>query len=219
RQEAASKAALAKMYDEVQAQIYTDHELVVRLTQEEQEKYTVKERSKLLAKFFVRRKKQLAKERAEAIRSKPPIKTQLRNLMMTYLKHTGSEEDTKRIGSRMKRAAGSSLKHKSPKKQKVNDQESKDSDKEHRKCLKVVPDDDKAIDCETLDVKIPIFDCESQVLGTNEACDIHVYKFTRLDGSYRYFSTFSRMLEVLDRQDVLDLHKIIMERFSANDPE
>nr|GEY27046.1 hypothetical protein [Tanacetum cinerariifolium] len=28
-----------------------------------------------------------------------------------------------------------------------------------------------------------------------------------------------KMLEVLDRQDVLDLHKIIMERFPANDPE
>nr|GEW02860.1 hypothetical protein [Tanacetum cinerariifolium] len=39
--------------------------------------------------FFEIRKKQLAKERLEAIRSKPPTKTQLRNLMITYLKHTG----------------------------------------------------------------------------------------------------------------------------------
>nr|GEV49807.1 hypothetical protein [Tanacetum cinerariifolium] len=163
RQEEASKAALAEMYDEVQAQIDADHELVVRLTLEEQKKYTVKERKK--------------------------------------------------------RAAGLSLKHKSPKKQKMNDQESKDSDKEHKKCLKVVLDDDKAIDYETLDVKSLIVDCESQVLGTNEAGDVHVYKLTRLDGSYRHFLTFSRMLEVLDRQDVLDLHKIIMERFPTNDLE
>nr|GEW08066.1 hypothetical protein [Tanacetum cinerariifolium] len=155
RQEEASKAALAEMFEE---------------------------RSKLLAEFFERRKKQLAKERVEAIRSKPPTKTQLRNLMMTYLKHT-------------------------------------DSDKEHRKCLKVVPDDDKAIDYETLDVKSPIVDCESQVLGTNEAGDVHVYKLTRLDGSYKHFLTFSRILEVLDRQDMLDLHKIIMERFPSNDPK
>nr|GEW72155.1 ribonuclease H-like domain-containing protein [Tanacetum cinerariifolium] len=156
---------------------------------------------------------ELAKERAEAIRSKPPTKTQLRNLMMTYLKHTGSEEDEKRIRSRKKRVAGTSSKHKSPKKKKVNDQESKDSDKEHRKCLKMVLDDDKVIHYETLDVKSPIIDYESQLLGTNEAGDVHVYKLTRLDRSYRYFSTFSRMLEVLDRQDVLDLHKIIMESF------
>nr|GEV71467.1 putative ribonuclease H-like domain-containing protein [Tanacetum cinerariifolium] len=201
RQEEASKAALAEMYDEVQAQIDADHELDVRLTHEEQEKYTIEENSKLLAEFFKRRKKQLAKERAEEIRSKPPIKTQLRNLMMTYLKHTdafipiGSEEDKMRIRSRKKRAAGSSLKHKSPKKQKVNDQESKDSDKEYTKCLKVVPDDDKAIDYESLDLKSLIVDCESQVLGTNKAGDVHVYKLTRLDGSYRHFLTFSRMLE------------------------
>nr|GEX02395.1 uncharacterized mitochondrial protein AtMg00810-like [Tanacetum cinerariifolium] len=201
---------------EKDAEIDIDHELAVRLTHEEQEKYIVEERSKLLAEFFERKKKQLAKERAEAIRSKPPIKTQLRNLMMTYLKHT---EDEKRIRSRKKRAACSSLKHKLPKKQKVNDQESKDNDKEHKKCLKVVLDDDKAIDYETLDVKSLIVDCESQVLGTNEAGDVHVYKLTRLDGSYRRFLTFSRMLKVLDRQDVLDLHKIIMERFPANDLE
>nr|GEV75030.1 hypothetical protein [Tanacetum cinerariifolium] len=197
RQEEASKAALAKMYDEVQAQIDADHELAVRLTHEEKEKYTVEERSKLLAEFFKRRKKQLEKERAEAIRSKPPTKTQLRNSMMTYLKHTGRftyaqlksrrfkeiqklyikeqkwvdafvpigfEEDKKIIRSSKKRATGSNSKHKSPKKQKVNDQESKDSDIEHRKCLKVVPDDDKAIDYDTLDVKSLIVDCESQVL-------------------------------------------------------
>nr|GEW25483.1 hypothetical protein [Tanacetum cinerariifolium] len=209
RKKEAYKATLAEMYDEVQAHIDTDHELAVRLTLEEQKKYTVKERSKLLAELFKRKKKRLVKEIAEAIRSKPPITTQLRNLMTTYLKHT----------SRKKRAAGLSSKHKSPKKHMMNDQDYEDSDKEHRKCLKVVPDDDKAIDYETLDVKSLIIDCESQVLGTNKVGDVHVYELTRLDGSYRHFLTFSRMLKVLDRQDVLDLHKIIMERFLANDPE
>nr|GEW34280.1 reverse transcriptase [Tanacetum cinerariifolium] len=197
RQKEASKAALAEMYDEVQAQIDADYKLAVRLTHEEQEKYRVEERSKLLVEFFKRMKKQLAKERAEV----------------------GSEEYEKRIKSRKKRAAGLSSKHKSPKKQKVNHQESKDSDKEHRKCLNVVLDDDKAIDYKTMNVKSPIIDYESQVLGTNEAGDVHVYKLTRLDGSYRHFLTFFRMLEVLDRQDVLDLYKIIIERFLANDPK
>nr|GEU43109.1 putative ribonuclease H-like domain-containing protein [Tanacetum cinerariifolium] len=176
RQEEGSKATLVGLYVEVQAQIDADHELAARLTHEEQEMYTVDERSKLLAELFDKRKKQLAKERAKAIRSKLPTKTQLRNLMMTY---TG----------RKKQAAGSSSIHKSPKKKKLNDQASVDSDKELRKCLKVVPG------------------------------DVHVYKLTRLNGSYRHFLTFSKMLEVLDRQDVLDLHKIVMEMFSANDPK
>nr|GEW44734.1 hypothetical protein [Tanacetum cinerariifolium] len=200
RQKEASKAALAEMYDEVQAQIDADHELAVGLTHEEQEKFT---HAQLKSMRFEEIQKLYIKEQ-KWVDAFVPI---------------GSEEDKKRIRSRKKRAAGSSSKHKSSKKQKVNDQDFKDSDKEHRKCLNVVPDDDKAIDYETLDVKSPIVDCESQVLGTNEVGDIHVYKLTRLDGSYRHFSTFSRMLEVLDRQDVLDLHKIIMERFPIKDPE
>ncbi|GKA46267.1 hypothetical protein Tco_0739150, partial [Tanacetum coccineum] len=89
RQEKASTIAIAKMFDEVQARMDADYELATRMTQEEQEKYTIKERAKLLAEFFERRKKQLATERAEAIKNKPPTKTQLRNLMMTYLKNMG----------------------------------------------------------------------------------------------------------------------------------
>ncbi|GJT92889.1 hypothetical protein Tco_1081734 [Tanacetum coccineum] len=55
---------------------------------EEREMYIIEERSKLLAKNFKRRKKLLAEERVVAVRNKPPTRTQLRSLMMTYLKHT-----------------------------------------------------------------------------------------------------------------------------------
>nr|GFA66180.1 hypothetical protein [Tanacetum cinerariifolium] len=149
-----------------QDQIKRDAEVSLKIQADLDKKAkTERERQKEASKAaLAEMKKQLAKKRAKVIRSKPPTKTQLRNLMMTYLKHTDafvpirSEEDKKRIRSRKKRVVGSSKKHKSPKKQKVNDQESKDSDKEHRKCLKLVPDDDKAIDYETLDVKSPIVD-------------------------------------------------------------
>ncbi|GJU07602.1 hypothetical protein Tco_1124032 [Tanacetum coccineum] len=89
RQEEASKVAIAEMFDEVQARIDADYELAPRMTQKEQEKYAIEERARLLVEFFKRRKKQLAAERVEAIRNKPPTKTQLRNLMMTYLKNMG----------------------------------------------------------------------------------------------------------------------------------
>ncbi|GKC64908.1 hypothetical protein Tco_1097506 [Tanacetum coccineum] len=89
KQEEATSAALAKEFDEIQAIIDADHELAIRLTHEEQEKYTIKERSRFLAEFFERRKKQLATERVEAIRNKPPTRTQVRNMMITYLKHMG----------------------------------------------------------------------------------------------------------------------------------
>ncbi|GJV70504.1 hypothetical protein Tco_1490499 [Tanacetum coccineum] len=76
KQEEATSAALAKEFDEIQARIDADHELAVRLTHKEQEKYTIEERARLLVEFFERRKKKLAAERAEIIRKKPPIRTQ-----------------------------------------------------------------------------------------------------------------------------------------------
>ncbi|GJR89460.1 hypothetical protein Tco_0213471 [Tanacetum coccineum] len=88
RQEQASLNYIENLYDEVQARIDADHELAVRWTQEEQEKYIVDERAKLLAEYFERRKKQLAEERSTVIRNKPLTKSQLRSLMITYLKHT-----------------------------------------------------------------------------------------------------------------------------------
>nr|GFA87539.1 hypothetical protein [Tanacetum cinerariifolium] len=174
RQEDASKVALARLYDEVQAQINAGHKLAARLTYEEQEKYTADERSKLLAEFFKRRKKQLAKERAEAIRSKPPTKTQLRNLMMTYLKHTS-------------RFTHAQLKSKSFKEiQKLYTKEHKwvdafvpigfkEDEKRVRSRKKRAADDDKEINYETLDVKSPIVDYESQNLGTMEAVSINMF--------------------------------------------
>ncbi|GKC62221.1 hypothetical protein Tco_1089819, partial [Tanacetum coccineum] len=89
KQEEATNAALAEEFDEIQARMDADHELAVRLTHEEQEKYTIEERATLLAEYFERRKKQLAAERAEAIRNKPPTRAQVRNRMITYLKHMG----------------------------------------------------------------------------------------------------------------------------------
>ncbi|GJY87999.1 hypothetical protein Tco_0502627 [Tanacetum coccineum] len=89
RQEQASVDYIANLYDEVQAKMDAREELAARLQMEEREMYTVKERSRLLAEYFENRKKQLAAERSAAIRNKPTTRTQLRSLMMTYLKHTG----------------------------------------------------------------------------------------------------------------------------------
>ncbi|GKA56591.1 hypothetical protein Tco_0755663 [Tanacetum coccineum] len=74
RQDQASVDYIASLYDEVQAKMDACEE----------------------------RKKLLAEERAAAVRNKPPTRTQLRSLMMTYLKHT----DEKMIDKMNKKAAG-----------------------------------------------------------------------------------------------------------------
>ncbi|GKD66275.1 hypothetical protein Tco_1308383 [Tanacetum coccineum] len=68
--EEATKTVLSDEYDFIQARIKADRLLALRLQDEERE----------------------IKQRAMAIRNKPPIRTQLRNQMMTYLKHVGNKK-------------------------------------------------------------------------------------------------------------------------------
>ncbi|GKD31057.1 hypothetical protein Tco_1241835, partial [Tanacetum coccineum] len=210
----ATNATLAEEFDEIQARMDADHEPAVRLTHEEQEKYTIKERDTLLSEYFKRRKKQLAAERAEAIRNKPPTRAQIRNMMITYLKHMGKythqqlkhntlEElqnlyqkeqkwindfkpmDSKENGSNTNKA-GKRIKR-------IADSTSKQKSPKKSK-LTVVPDEDETVDPEILSVKYPIVDWESHNLGSVDIEDIHVYKIIRVEGNTSYHKTFSSML-------------------------
>ncbi|GJU26709.1 hypothetical protein Tco_1165330 [Tanacetum coccineum] len=276
RQEDDTNAALAKEFDEIQARIDADHELAVRLTHEEQEKYTIEERARLLAEFFDQRKKQLAAARAEAIRNKPPTKTQVRNRMITYLKHMGKythqqlknktyeeiqrlyekekrwiddfqpmdteaiKDSEKKVDSSSKPAGGSRKKtlarkragekksEESAKKQKLEDvaeeQESAKSDEEaaadyeHEKeelrmWLTVVSDEEETVDPKILSAKYPIVDRESHNLENVDMEDLHVYKIIKADGNTSYHKSLSSMLRKFDRQDLVDLHRLVMKRF------
>ena len=77
------------MYDEVRARMDVDHELAVRWSKEEQEKISKEQIAKLLSEYFANRKKMLAEERAQSVITNAPTRTQLKSLMMTYLKHSG----------------------------------------------------------------------------------------------------------------------------------
>ncbi|GJQ94217.1 putative ribonuclease H-like domain-containing protein [Tanacetum coccineum] len=66
--------------------------LAARLQEEERETFTVEERAKFLYDTIVAQRRFLAQQRAVAIRSRPPTRTQLRNQMMTYLKHVGGKK-------------------------------------------------------------------------------------------------------------------------------
>ncbi|GJZ22814.1 hypothetical protein Tco_0559853 [Tanacetum coccineum] len=245
KQEEATSAALAEEFDEIQARIDADHELAVRLTHEEQEKYTIEERARLLAEFFERRKKQLAAERAEAIRNKPPTRTQVRNRMITYLKHMGKythqqlkhknfeevqklyerekkwiddfkpiDDDSQQQAESTKKRPRADSEEESSKKQKL--EEDNDAEKEElRDSMDVVPRDDVAIDVESLATKYPIVDWKTHILNEN----MMYYQIIRADGSSKNYKIFSEMLDDFDRQDVIDLHRLVNERYETTSPE
>ncbi|GKB74798.1 hypothetical protein Tco_0936210 [Tanacetum coccineum] len=77
------------MFNEVQSGIDADALFAAKLQQEEREEYTIKERAKFLAGTIAAQTKFRVAQRAAEIRSRPPTKSQLRNLMMTYLKNMG----------------------------------------------------------------------------------------------------------------------------------
>ncbi|GKE70456.1 hypothetical protein Tco_1528528, partial [Tanacetum coccineum] len=91
-EEEAIKAALSNEYDFIQARIEADRLLALRLQDEEREQFTVEERAKFLHDTIAAQRRFLAEQRAIAIRNRPPTRTQLRNQMMTYLKHVGNKK-------------------------------------------------------------------------------------------------------------------------------
>ncbi|GKA58777.1 hypothetical protein Tco_0758090 [Tanacetum coccineum] len=98
------------------------------------------------------------------------------------------------------------------KKQKLEDDAEK---KELKDSTDVVPRDDIAIDVESLATKYPIVDWKTHVLTEN----MMYYQIIRADGSSKNYKIFSEMLDDFDRQDVMDLHRLVQERYDTTSPE
>ncbi|GJY48986.1 putative ribonuclease H-like domain-containing protein [Tanacetum coccineum] len=82
--------ALIKDFDDIKARIEADRILAEKLQEQEREQFTIEERAKFLHDTIAAQRKFLAQQRSQAIRNKPPTKNQLRNQMITYLKHVGN---------------------------------------------------------------------------------------------------------------------------------
>ncbi|GKC69331.1 hypothetical protein Tco_1115214, partial [Tanacetum coccineum] len=93
-EEEAIKDALIRNFDDIKARIEADRLLAEKLQEQEREQFTIEERAKFLHDTIAAQRRFLAQQRSEAIRNKPPNKTQLRNQMMTYLKHVGNFKHT-----------------------------------------------------------------------------------------------------------------------------
>ncbi|GJW23300.1 hypothetical protein Tco_0033922 [Tanacetum coccineum] len=59
------------------------------------------------------------------------------------------------------------------------------------------------------------FDWETQILAN----DKYYYQIKRSDGSVKHYKIFSAMLYDFDRQDVMELYKLVKERFQIASPK
>ncbi|GJZ13975.1 hypothetical protein Tco_0549205 [Tanacetum coccineum] len=199
-------------------------ELEAELKEEERGELTIKERSRLFVDLMDKRKKHFAKLRAEKIRRKPPTKAQKRNQMSTYLrnmagyKHTqvvegsGKKTESSRKETVSKKRAAEELDEESTKRQKLED----DAEKaELQLCLEIVPRDDKAVNVKSLSIKYSTVDWKTHILAEDKM----YYQIIRADRSEKYYKIYSAMLDDFDRQDVLDLYRLVKERFETASPK
>ncbi|GKA06730.1 hypothetical protein Tco_0685954 [Tanacetum coccineum] len=189
------KSEKVKRRDQGLAQIESDAELAQRLHEEE-----------LAELDRAQKEKQKQEEATNAALAKEFDEIQARTDVDHELAPMDSEEDgsnTKKDGKRIKRIADSTSKQKSPKKSKVIKEQESTENK------------DETVDLDLLSVKYPIVDYESQNLGSVDMEDIHVYKIIKADGNTNYHKTFSSMLKKVDRQDLMDLHILVMKRLKT----
>ncbi|GKA47618.1 hypothetical protein Tco_0740501 [Tanacetum coccineum] len=74
---------------------------------------------------------------------------------------------------------------------------------------------EESLDVESLATKYPIVDWETHILAN----DKYYYQIKRADGSVKHYKLFSAMLYEFDRQDVLELYRLVKERFQIASPK
>ncbi|GJY00883.1 hypothetical protein Tco_0359035 [Tanacetum coccineum] len=123
-------------------------------------------------------------------------------------KEKGSEKKGSRKKTLARKRASGKDSEESMKKQKLED----DTEKEDLKAyLDIIPGDDVAADIESLATKYPIVDWKTHVLTEN----FMYYQIIRADGGSKNYKIFSEMLDDFDRQDVMDLHRLVKERYTT----
>ncbi|GJR68940.1 hypothetical protein Tco_0015005 [Tanacetum coccineum] len=90
-----------------------------------------------------------------------------------------------------------------------------DAEKEELQVYLNIVSEDEGLDVESLSIRYPIVDWETQLL----AADKYYYQIKRADGNVKHYSIFSAMLYDFDRQDVLELYRLVKERFQPTSPE
>nr|GEU35087.1 hypothetical protein [Tanacetum cinerariifolium] len=145
---------------------------------------------------IAQRKRFFAAQTTEQIKNKPPTRAQLRNKMVTYLKHMESSKK----GSRTDHDKDSVKK----KKLKEDDAEKE----ELRACLDIVLVDDISVNVESLATKYLIVDWKTHPLTEN----MMYYPIIRANGSFKNYKILIEMCDDFDRKDIIDLYILVKER-------
>ncbi|GKE19368.1 hypothetical protein Tco_1426945 [Tanacetum coccineum] len=210
-QEKASNAALIAEFDNVQARMDADALLAARLQEEEKEQFSVDEQAKFLVEIIAERKSleeilKLYEREWKWINDFIPMDSEM-------VKDSGKkDDDSQKQAKSSKKRPRAEHDEESVKKQKLE----VDAEKEElRACLDIVSGDDIAINVEYLATKYLIVDWKTHILTEK----MMYYQIIRADRSSKNYKIFSVMLNDFDRQDVVDLYRLVKERYETISPE
>ncbi|GJQ99124.1 hypothetical protein Tco_0522109 [Tanacetum coccineum] len=99
--------------------------------------------------------------------------------------------------------------------ERVKDIESGKAEGSRKKTVARKRTDDEAVNVESLATKYLIVDWKTHVLSEDKM----YYEIIRGDRSTKFYMIFTKMLDDFDRQDVLDLYRLVKERFKTASPE
>ncbi|GKD17520.1 hypothetical protein Tco_1206678, partial [Tanacetum coccineum] len=111
-----------------------------------------------------------------------------------------------------RKRAGKKQSDQSAKRQKTEYEKVKDELKAY---LDQVPREEFALKIESLATKYPIVDWKTHVLTET----FMYYQIIRADGGSKNYKIFNEMLDDFDKQDVMDLHRLVEERYTTSRPE
>ncbi|GKB63398.1 hypothetical protein Tco_0919584 [Tanacetum coccineum] len=203
------------------ARIEADRLLAEKLQEEEREQFTIEERAKFLHDTIAAQRKFLAQQRSEAIRNRPPTKNQLRNQMMTYLKHVGNFkhsdlktkkfEEIQALYEKIKRldedfiAIGSAEDERM-----IKEMNEKGIDSSKNVSVKEEDKEEEAtIDSEVMEKKSVI--ARLNKVSSPDGDYLVIY---RANGNFRAFNYLMEILHIFDRQDLFHLYELMMEQYS-----
>ncbi|GKA11993.1 hypothetical protein Tco_0691539 [Tanacetum coccineum] len=182
-QEEASRAVIIEELDSIQAMIDDDEQLAARLKAEEQEQFSIEEKSRMLVEMIAESKKFFVAQRATEQRSKPPTKNQIRSRMCTYLKNIEVVKSSVTRTEGSSKRAEDELESDKSKKQKIDEhvEAEKDDQKETemKRHIEIVKDDEVEIDVIPLATKPPVI-IEYKI---DKDGRIGYFKLIRADGS------------------------------------
>ncbi|GJW45003.1 hypothetical protein Tco_0073802 [Tanacetum coccineum] len=121
----------------------------------------------------------------------------------------------------IRKRSGRRLKMKAPKRSKRQKTNS-DHEEENqlRSFLKIVPKEEENIYYKVLGTRYPIINWESKFYDYGHfGRELIYYRVFRVDGSSRWIKTFSEMIKLFDRMDLVEIHSLVMKRFETTPAE